>query len=375
MTEALIGIVGCYGSVGRAVARQLYQWQRGQLRLGGRRQERVRHLVEHEFSGLGEAYTVDIDDPDSLAQFCAECQVVVNCAGPSWRIQDKVARIALESGADYVDTAGDELLYELLDKESQPLEPRTVLLSAGMLPGLSGLLPRYLAHHFDRPERLKAYIGVLDRFTLSGASDYVAGLDRSESLAAWQGQRRVSRALTRLVDIELPFFPTRVTAHPYLSHEGERIARLLGLDQAHWYNVFDGQQLLSTLDRLSSRTVSESELDSAVLELMKAAELDVAGRTPYQMFLLQLDGERSGQTHTRSLMLRSLNAIELTSSITALATDVLLSGQIPSGIHFTAEVLEPLEAMLRLQTLSTVTGIELIEGPVLGTSIIEEGIL
>jgi hypothetical protein len=375
MKKALIGIVGCYGKIGRSVARRLHQWQSGQLRLGGRRQEHVQQVVDHELFGIGEVYTLDIDDPNSLAKFCADCQVVVNCAGPSWRIQDKVASIALKLGANYVDAAGDEPLYQLLDKEFQPLEKQIVLLSSGMLPGLSGLLLRYLAHYFDRPERLKAYSGVLDRFTFSGASDYLAGLDRSESLAAWQNHRRVSRALTRLVDIELPFFPSRVTAHPYLSYEGERLAQLLKLEQAHWYNVFDGNHLLSTLNRLFSCTISGSALDSSVVELMRAAELDVAGRTPYQLFLMELEGKLSGQLQKRSLMLGSLSAIELTSSITALATDVLLSGQIPSGIHFAAEVLDPLEAMLRIQKLETVTGFEIIEESVFGTSNIEEGIL
>src|SRR5207302_8403929 len=102
-------------------------------------------------------------DPRSLADFCEGCRVVVNCAGPSSVIGDRVARAAFAAGADYVDVAGERALHA--QAVGLPAG-RTALPGAGMMPGLSELLPRVLAHdHPRRTAHLRAWCGGRGRFT------------------------------------------------------------------------------------------------------------------------------------------------------------------------------------------------------------------
>ncbi|WP_449065129.1 saccharopine dehydrogenase NADP-binding domain-containing protein, partial [Planomonospora algeriensis] len=96
----MIGIVGGYGAVGGAAARLLAD--RG-VRVGGRDLEAARRFVDEELGGRGEARRVDAYDEAALAAFCRGCRVVVNCAGPSYLLLDRVARAAFRAGADYVD--------------------------------------------------------------------------------------------------------------------------------------------------------------------------------------------------------------------------------------------------------------------------------
>jgi len=76
----VIGVLGCTGAVGRAVAEQLAGWDAGPLRLGGRDPDRVRQ-VRDGLPAPADVQCVDIANGAELAGFCAGCRVVVNCAG------------------------------------------------------------------------------------------------------------------------------------------------------------------------------------------------------------------------------------------------------------------------------------------------------
>ncbi|MFI6996279.1 saccharopine dehydrogenase NADP-binding domain-containing protein [Nocardia sp. NPDC050175] len=372
MTEPVVGVMGAYGAVGRTVAHRLHENHR-RLRLGGRNAE---SLGRFELGDEVETHVLDLTDAAALARFCAGCAVVINCAGPSHRITDTVARAAVAAGADYVDPGGDERLLAQLSAFAE--HGRTAILAAGVLPGLSALLPRFLSRTLDRSRCLTVYHGVRDRFTASAAADFLAGLDADESLASWADGRRRSGGVTRLVDIELPLFSSRVTAHPYLSAEGERIARLLELENGRWYNVFDGRQLLASLDRFAGRAaagMASNDLDATTRRLMRAAELDVVGLTPHLTLLIQLDGERGGLPATRSLVLRANAAAGLTAATAVSATEAILDGTIGPGAQFAAAALDPELAVDQLRADPAVVRFDVVDEPLAHFEETEEGAL
>ncbi len=359
---APVGIVGAYGGVGRAAVRRLRAWGVGPLRVGGRRPELARRLVEEELDGEAEAAEVDVERGESLARFCAGCRLVVSCAGPSHRLLDRVCRAALAAGASCVEPAGDEAVHERL--RGGEWAGRTVVLSAGLVPGLSGLLPRCVAARWlERPARLTAYAGGRGRLTPAAAADYLAGsLDRTgESLAAWRGGRRVPRALAPLREVELPFFPGRVTAQPFLSAETERVARSLGLDEARWYSVLDGRHVPAALARLQGARSGEAP-DAAAAELELAADLDLFGHQPYQLIVLQMEGESAGRPACRTLVLRARDGIELTGAVAALAACAVLRGEVPPGVHYMADLPAPGAWWERLSALPEVQALQVVDG-------------
>jgi hypothetical protein len=371
MKLPIVGLVGGSGGVGRVVARRLCSTV--QLRVGGRRAALVKAVVDDALEGRGQGVELDVMNGASLELFCAGCDLIVNCAAPYALIGARVARAAFAAGADYVDPAGDERLRLELSQAPKKLATARAMLCAGMLPGLSGLLPRFLALDMDRSQQLLAYIGVLDHFTPGSAADFLAGLEGSESLAAWRQGRRASRALKRLTSLALPFFSTLVTAHPYLNHEGERIARLLQLEGADWYNVFEGNHVLSAMSRLGTRRDASTHAGGE--ELVKAAELDLAGRAPYQIFLFQLDGIRSGRRTTRSMFARSVDSNELTGAVAALAAEAVLGRQVAPGAHFAAEVLDPSATLRSLRDSGAIAAFEVLDRPLTTVAQLEDGAL
>lgn len=331
----MIGIIGAGGAIGSRVAHALAgDAAFGRLRLGARDIARIAVLGDRV-----ELRAVDVHDAQALAGFCAGCRVVVNCAGPSYRVLDTVARAAFAAGADYVDPAGDDPVHALLAASDPAGLGRRAVVSAGLLPGLSGLLPRGTAAEFDTVERIQAYVGGLAPITPAAAGDFLLS-DRAgtgEPLAAWRDGRRRSRALVPLRAVRLPYFPDEVTAYPYLPTEVERLAAGLGAREAHWYNVFPtgrAEQLLSTLWAAPDR-----DLDAAAAALDAAIALDLVGRAPYHLMVLQLHGRGGGRARTRTLVVRSTDGYAPTAAMTVAAVRAVSSGAVPPGRHYAADVL------------------------------------
>jgi hypothetical protein len=262
---------------------------------------------------------------------------------------DRVAVATIQAGAQYVDVGGDDPLYDRMTRPGSAPAPVCAVLSAGMIPGLTGLLPRYLAGcGFTEVDRLTVYHGVRDRIGRAGAYDFVAGIIEGgdETFAAWRSGAPRSGASQRAINRTLPAFTDPVTAHPYLSPEARRTARRLGLREGDWYTVlFDGQ-MSAVLGALPALT--EADLTPTAERLCRAAEFDMLGRTPQVTLLCQLDGRGDGGAMTRSLVLRAAGAAELVAAAAAVTVDELVLGGIPAGVHFAAESLDPARAKATL---------------------------
>ncbi|MGW3369513.1 saccharopine dehydrogenase NADP-binding domain-containing protein [Streptosporangium canum] len=494
----VIAVLGCYGAVGGAVVRRLREAGAGPLRLGGRDLDRVRALIGtgsggpagaeaatggavpgaavpdaggmEARAGADEAVAVDLRDAAALAAFCEGCHVVVNCAGPSSRILDTVARAALAAGAHYVDVAGDAAVRDRLAAAGLPAGStvhrgsrgqgsaghdsagqgsaghdsagqgsdgqgsagqgsdgqgsaghgfdgqgsagqgfdgqgfdgrgsaghgfdgrgfaghgsagrsragrddagRVVVLAAGMMPGLSALLPRHLAGQgFDRVDRLTAHVGGVDRFTPAAALDYVASLSDGYAtpLAVWRGHQVIPRASRPRRGVELPHFPGRVNAYPYLSAEAERLARSLGFAEVEWSSVFDGELTLAALARLH-----DLDADTAAGELVRTSRLEAFGRTPYFQMVFRMEGEAAGRPVTRTLVARAADSYELSAAVAVLAAGAVLRGLVRPGLHDAADVLDAGAVFQALLDDPAVTRLEVVDGVAPAVEV-EEGVL
>jgi hypothetical protein len=355
-----IGILGGNGAVGRAHIRRLHELALGPLRIGTRR-------PSPGFPAEHEAVAFDIDDNAALKRFCSGCRIVVNCAGPSCRIEGRVAQAAFAAGADYVDPGGDESLHTLLVSDGD-VGARRAIVSAGMMPGLTGLLPRWLAREvFDRAFRLTAYICTRDLFTPAAAADFLASLrgGYGTPMAAWRAGAAASSCLQPLINVALPFFAAPVNAFPYLSKEAERLAHALQLSDLSWYIVFDGGQMWKAL--LANGARAAARVDAAeARKLARAAEIDLFGQAPHQVFVFRLEGERDGRPGTRVLIAHSASAYDLSAAVVTAGVLALLAREIPRGIHFAADILDSPSAVQYIRASGSLTLFELLRDDGLG---------
>lgn len=344
-SSAAIGILGGYGAVGSAVVRRLHQEGIGPLLIGGRDPSRAQALIASLQGGEG-ATAISAETADlwsaSLDSFVSRCRLLVNCAGPSYRVLDTVARAALRHGVDYVDAAGDDPLHARLTAQGGETDAwsaagRTAVISAGALPGLSGLLPRLLLESATQPVRLEGYVGGVATLTPAAAGDVLLarGPEHGTPSAAWEDGRIRDRALEPQRDLHLAAFPQPVAAYPYLPTEATRLAETAGIRRLHWYTTFGGTRLAEEL----AMAWSLGTADTA--ELVRAADEDVSRHGSWygQEFHLW-NGTEDGPP-ARTLTLRAQDSYELSGFLAAAAARHVLADRVEPGVHYAADVLDP----------------------------------
>ena len=154
-----IGIIGARGVVGQTVAQ--YLAQRYRVLKGGRTIPRIEETWQQ----------VDIYQVDSLIAFCNRCEVVINSAGPTYQMEDRIAKVAAICGTKYVDVFGGGKLERLLT----PIKGQNII-GAGCVPGLSGILLRYLAEQMAPEDSLKIFHGGEECGGLAACKDILLSL-------------------------------------------------------------------------------------------------------------------------------------------------------------------------------------------------------
>ncbi|TMR87981.1 saccharopine dehydrogenase NADP-binding domain-containing protein [Nonomuraea basaltis] len=338
----MIGLIGGTGAVGRTAAQRIAAYGLGPLRLGGRDLAGAAHLAG-ALPGTAHAVRVDLNDPAELAAFCDGCRIVVNCAGPTYQVLDTVARAAFAVGADYVDIGGELAAKDALTGRDVPGD-RTAVFSAGVMPGLSGLLPRLLAK--GRPlRRLDVYVGGAAVFTPLSAVDALLtrGPRFGVPMTAWRDGQVAPNTLAPLHQVRLPGFPVPVHAWPYLTTEAQTLAVDTGADEVRSYNVFVSNRLPEALAEAWAEVpdTSPAALAPHADAVVRASRQDNADFGAFYVMLFTGRPRPGAPPGPTRVLLTAVDSYALSGVVMALATRAVLAGSVPPGVHLAAEVLDP----------------------------------
>lgn len=347
MSAPVIGVVGARGAVGGAALGALFAAGRHAVRAGYRARPGSDPSSDDPHIDWR---TLDLDDAGSLAAFCRGCAVVLNAAGPSVRIADRVARAADAAGADYVDAFGDRALTAPL--AARPLAPtRRVIHCAGIYPGLSAIVPRWLAaRHFDRIDTLLGWSGGREACTPGAAADVLLSTAQGfgSSGAAWRGGRLVTGAPAAAGMARIAGYPDEVHVQPFLSDEWAALAADLAIRDAQWHGVFASSRAADAIGRGVARLRhaaadpldEAAALDAAIADLVATARLDLAGQTPYYRLVIEATGERAGRPRRLRAVLHAHDSYRLTGAIAAAAARRLVDAPPAPGVARAAQVLD-----------------------------------
>lgn len=349
----LVGVLGATGAVGATATARLAA-HGFRLRVGGRRPDALAELAARLDGATSlEVVPTDLADAEALASFCLGCALVAGCAGPTYLVLDRVARAAWAAGADYVDIGGELAACDEITgagRSGRPPAPqlaeRTAVFSCGVMPGLSGLLPRMLSA--DRAlRRLDIYVGGAAVFTPLSAVD--ALLTRGERFGAQLSSLRngqvVTSALAPLRGVDLPGFPVPMHAWPYLTTEAQALGATAGIAEVRSYNAFVSDRLptaLATAWALLPEDAGPVELAAHAQSVVEASELDRGDHGQFYVMLFTsrpVPGERPGPSR---LVLRATDSYALSGWVVARAARTVLGGGVPPGAHLASQVLDPL---------------------------------
>lgn len=146
-----IGVIGCGGTIGPIICS--YLSSANVEIIGGQRSE-------PDFCKYPENFRwkhLDINDGEELSDFCGECDVVLNCAGPAYVLFEKVALASAKAGAVYVDVT-DALMFN--DEVMSRVDGKgKFYIAAGYYPGITGVMLKKVIEQFDRIDSLTGYSG------------------------------------------------------------------------------------------------------------------------------------------------------------------------------------------------------------------------
>lgn len=272
MTGVLL--LGGTGAVGRGCLDVLTRLCGMHVVLAGRDEARLREVAS---AADVEIARIDVTDAAAVTAAATNCDVVVNCAGPSTRFSAQVAEAVATNGVPYVDPGGDQAL---LDRLTAAGVGGPVVLQAGVQPGLSGLLLRLLALRATGAiDEVAAWCGGLQELTPASVLEYLASLHDTHSHPGAVLRDGVIRRATPddREPAPVPYFPHTVTARPHLDAETVAVAAHLGIGNVRWMNVFDGAHTTRAMQRLAIDAERSRDLEA----VRSAAKLDLFGRQPY----------------------------------------------------------------------------------------------
>ncbi len=331
----MIGIIGGYGDIGLNAAKLLSTSLKEEIRIGGRNADTLPKDIKEEFKNT-QWVQVDINNSESIKAFITGCRIIVNCTGQSGSASFSLAEYAKNIKSSYIDVGANEKLKTLKNISDEV----SIIYEAGSIPGLSRIVPGYLAKEFDTVEEMEFYYAALGKFTPTSAKEYLEGLfdTRNKPMMEWKNGKAQPYAINIPVLKTLPFSKEELRLFPYFDKESELIAKGLNLKQGQWYMSTAGNQTIKVLEKARFNYLHNTS--DVIQNLCAAAQIDCQSREPYAGFVTQMKGLFNGESTTKTLILKCDSPSQLTALAVASTVLAVSKGLFRSGVQALGESTE-----------------------------------
>lgn len=278
--------LGGYGTFGRSVSNNLCASDLvSEIVVAGRNLDSAKKFA-HELGGKASAVKVDALSEADIRSAAEDSDLLVNTAGPDYKVSFHAAKAAIQAGVDYCDIGADCDCTERLLKldHAARAADATILLGIGYAPGETNLLLEHAASQLDTVEDFRVlfiynlvgmiyYFGVEDPGKAASEMRRTGRVNASwETVMNWAGGRVCVFQKNKLVDvdpskhretIEFPgtenavFFPvggTEVVTIPHFLKNIESISFMMSV-----YPPQIGGLYLSIADRIRRREIDPGE--------------------------------------------------------------------------------------------------------------------
>jgi saccharopine dehydrogenase (NAD+, L-lysine forming) len=349
------GIVGGSGATGRMVVSELWKSCAGEILIGGRDLAKGRALAA-EFDSRASAVQLDVLDDRLLNDFCCQCSIIVNCAGPVMALQDRVAQAAFRAHCHYIDAAGMSLVKERMLPHRQEIEDRglSFVISAGWNPGLSELLPVYADAQartkMDTVESLTVYQADSGEWSTNALRDAVwyvrkSGLQSPGYFHQGEWTRVKMSQASRRVDLGDPVGPGRFAL--YSTPELSEVGRRLNNCDVFTYAYVSGFRTIMAITLMALVPLPEELSVRLFRNVFRRNRLPVDG-----FVLAQILGRSRGRrlALTVQVVYRERRDYWIHGVVLAtVARMVSESNGVQAGVHFLADAVDPIAFMAELR--------------------------
>lgn len=331
----MIGIIGGYGQVGLGTLNLLLsEYGAENIKIGGRHSEKISREKKKQIGNI-KLEKVDVYDKDSLKNFIGECDMVVNCCGPSHKLSYDIYKTVSECGKKYVDAGFD---IRFAGEKSSDV---AALYGCGSSPGFSGLAQKYLISLFDEAENLTYYYGGISRFTEAAAEDYLIGSceEKTGFMANYRNYARKPLESFESDITELPYFSEDIKIIPFYDDECEETAVSSKIKNASWFIVSEGERVTSLMK--NARYEWNKDKKRCIKSFMASVDLDLIGRKEYMCFLLECDGIKNGDYVKKRMVVKTYQPSYFTGFMTGIAVIYMMKNNVKNGVYTMSETVDP----------------------------------
>lgn len=335
-------VAGGYGEVGRFASAELVRRFPGRVVIAGRDHAKAR-AVAATLEGA-RARRLDLDDAASVDAALAGVAVVLACVE---RHDTGLVEACLRRGIHYVDVTASHAFLRSVEALRRVAETSgaAVVLSVGLVPGVTNLLARMLTRALDRTHAvgIDVMIGLGD---VHGPAAIEWTLDRMHAPYRL-GERRVT-PFTDPHRVELPPFGRRTT-YAFDFPDQHVVARTLGIPRVQTRLCFDSAFVTWLLGLFAAigvlRWLRWQWLRARVARLARWLSFGSA------TFVTRVEahGTRDGEPARASGLVRGEGEARATGIVAALVVERILEGEPVIGVHHIDEAVDPTAALDRLQ--------------------------
>jgi hypothetical protein len=325
----MIGILGAYGTIGIWATRFIKKQSDCKIRIGGRNIDKAPQELHEEWPNT-EWVKVDASAKESVEKFIDGCKIILDCA--------KLSEAQVSLMDEIAEVKGIPILHLGIVGYRKKESKVALIYGAGSIPGLSGLIPQYLAKQFDSVSALDFYYGGVGAFSYTAAKDYIEGIynESNHSMVYWKDGNIVPfEPSANDINAEFNEFVSNYKLFPYFDEEATEITNKLQLIEARFQMCLSGKRTLDTLN--NARQQYKQNPEATVESLCLASKLDTFGQRENTFFHCIMEGKMNNENAKFSLTAFGLPPARMTGTAAAAATLCVLKEKNYGGTQLLGE--------------------------------------
>lgn len=343
-----IGIIGASGKAGRGAVSILKNRADILLKLGCRHIEEMKDVNQN-----CELCSVDVNQSEQLNAFVENCDYVINCAGPSWKIMERVAKSCFQYHTVYIDVAGGQSFIHSLEMIEQA-EANIGITSAGVYPGLSEIFLKWICKQNDGN-----IASIEEVFYGNDMLSEVALQDICESLKEDEGDvfcychngKILKISFETITSMKVPGVSDPIHLIPVINSAFANVMREYSIDKAIFYLGFLREESISELIHLKSELKNHTS-EEILSEEAKSIFYNKEYKSSFGM--IAEIAMKNSQGKERYVLSGETNWNYLTGAVAALAA-LNLEEKNAYGIRYVHEMVDAKKMILELKEHELIT--------------------
>ena len=219
----MIGIIGGYGNIGIEAADIIKTNSSEMIRVAGRNISKVSQRAKELFAS-DKWFQIKESSSNEWKDFIKGCRLVLCSAELGNETVECINRIAGELDCPIV--------YLGINLPKQEAEGKFIY-GAGSIPGLSGIIPQYLAQDFDSVASIDFYYGAKGTFTYTAAKDYMDGVfnNSNRSMVMWKYGKLEGKSDAEKIEYSYAEYIQNIS--------NQKNSESYEEDKAYWLNKID----------------------------------------------------------------------------------------------------------------------------------------